>query len=171
MGCEVHLSSDVSRISALRKLCIEDTNYMLLEMPTSSWSDRVVDYVYKICLRGITPIIAHDERNFAQKEEMRNLLYNLDILIQANASSFGMAQFKKYFDNMFKQGMIHVIGSDMHNCTTRPNDMDKAKRYISKRYGDECFSYLMNNANTILSGDDFSYRNMKSFKKKSLFGR
>lgn len=170
-GCEVHLSSDISKMRAVEKLCIANTKYMLLEMPSSPWSDSVIDSVYKLSLLGITPIIAHDERNLIQKEEIRNSLYNLDVLIQVNASSFGVPQLKKYIDSMFRQGMLHVIGSDMHNCDSRPTQMDKAKKYIVKRFGNGCLDYLMNNARIILSGEEFSYGNLKSFKKKSLFSK
>ena len=170
-GCEVHLSSDISKMRAVEDLCIENTKYMLLEMPSSPWNDSVIDSVYKLSLLGITPIIAHDERNLVQKEEMRNSLYNLDVLIQINASSFGIPQLKKYIDSMFKQGLLHIVGSDMHNCDSRPTEMDKAKKYIVKRYGVECFEYLMNNALKILSGEEFSYRDIRSFRKKSLFNK
>ena len=170
-GCEVHLSSDISKMRAVEKLCIENTKYMLLEMPSSPWNDSVIDSVYKLSLLGITPIIAHDERNLIQKEEIRNSLYNLDVLIQINASSFGVPQLKKYIDSMFRQGMLHIIGSDMHNCQSRPTEMDKAKKYIVKRYGSECLDYLMNNAEIILSGEELSYSVFKSFKKKSVFSK
>jgi protein-tyrosine phosphatase len=170
-GCEVHLSFDISKMRAVEKLCIENTKYILLEMPSSPWNDAVIDSVYNLSLLGITPIIAHDERNLIQKEEIRNALYNLDVLIQVNASSFGNPRMKKYIDSMFRKGMLHIIGSDMHNCDSRPNQMDKAKKYILKRYGSECFDYLMNNARIVLSGQELSYRNLKSFRKKSIFGK
>ncbi len=170
LGSEVHLTCDLTRLKFIKSLCVEGTKYMLLEMPSSNWTDNVIDIVYKLTISGVKPIIAHMERNLGQKKELVEALCDLDVLIQINASSFGAPQFKKYIDRMFGQSLIHIIGTDMHNLDTRRPDMNKAEKYIRRRYGDECWSYLMNNAETVLSGRELSYRMLKSFKKKGIFG-
>lgn len=169
LGAEVHLTCDLTKLPDIDKLCIENTKYMLIEMPSSPWSDKVVDCVYKLSISGIKPIIAHMERNFDQNQELIESLLELDVLIQINASSFGISHFKKYFDRMFAGALIHVIGTDMHNLTTRKPDMAKAQKYISKRYGKECWDYLMGNSEKILSGDELSYRELRNYRKKTLF--
>ncbi len=168
-GCEVHLTGDISRISNIRELCIENTDYMLLEMPMKMWTDETVENVYKLTLMGIKPIIAHDERNMHQKMELRNALYDQDVLIQINAPSLSMKEYKKEIDRLFAIGMAHVIGTDMHNLTSRPPCMDKAKKIIKNRYGLECWEYLHNNSTRILGGETISYRDFKSFKKRGIF--
>lgn len=170
-GTEVHLTCDISQMRAVHRLCIEGTNYMLLEMPSSKWNDAVVESVYKLSTIGITPIIAHMERNLIQSEDLLNQLYSLDLLIQINAESFGMASVKKYIDTMMKNKMIHIIGTDMHNLENRKPNIDKAQKYIIKRFGADCWTYLMNNAETVLSGNQLGYRELRSFKKKSMFGQ
>lgn len=170
-GCEVHLTGDISQIPNIRKLCIEDTDYMLLEMPMKMWTDETVENVYKLTLLGIKPIIAHDERNMHQKTELRNALYDLDVLIQVNAPSFMMKEYKKELDRLFSIGMAHVIGSDMHNMTSRPPCFDKAREIVKKRYGAQCWEYLNNNATRILAGETISYRDFKTFKKLGLFSK
>ncbi len=169
LGSEVHLTCDISAMRSVHKLCIEDTDYMLLEMPSSPWSDSIVEAVYKISLKGITPIIAHMERNLRQKPELLSQLYNLDILIQINAESFGIGALKKYIDDMMKNKLIHIIGSDMHNTEQRKPNIDRAQKYITKRYGGECWDYLMNNARSVLKENDLPFRALRSFRKKSLF--
>ncbi len=171
LGSEVHLTCDLTSLSLIKELCIEGTKYMLLEMPSSKWNDTVIDVVYKLSISGIKPIIAHMERNLGQSAELVNALCDLDVLIQINASSFGIAALKKEIDGMFLRGLIHIIGTDMHNLDTRKPDMDRAEKYIKKRYGTECWEYLMNNAGTILSGGELSYRDIKVFKKKGIFTR
>ncbi len=170
-GCEVHLTGDISKIPNIRELCIEGTDYMLLEMPMKMWTDETIENVYKLTLMGIKPIIAHDERNKHQKMELRNALYDQDVLIQVNAPSFMMREYKKELDRLFAIGMAHVIGTDMHNLTSRPPCMDKARRIIKKRYGTECWEYLHNNATRILEGETISYRDFKSFKKLGIFSK
>lgn len=170
LGSEVHMTCDLSKMRAIHKLCIEGTDYILLEMPSSPWSDAVIECVYKMSLKGITPIIAHMERNLRQKPELLNQLYNLDILVQINAESFGFGPLKKYIDNMMKNKLIHIIGSDMHNMENRKPNIDNAHKYITKRYGGECWEYLMNNARSVLKQNSLPFEALKSFKKKTLFG-
>ena len=168
MGCELHLTGDVTNYFDLKELCIENTNYLLLEMPTTPWNDNTIEFAYKLTLMGITPVIAHDERNFHQKQELRNLLYDLDVLIQINAPSLSMHSMRKEVDKMLKLGMGHVIGSDMHNLTSRKPCFDIAQKQIKKRYGEDCWDYFMTNAEKILNDEKISYKDFKSFKKKSL---
>ncbi len=168
-ACEVHVARDITKFSNIRKLCIENTNYMLLEMPHTAWTDKTIDIVYKLTLMGITPIIAHDERNMHQKQELRNSLYDLDVLIQINAPSLFMFTYRKQIDKMMRLGLVHVIGTDMHNLTSRKPCMKKAQKRIIKRYGEECWQYLMQNSEKILNGEEISYKEFKSFKKKCIF--
>ncbi len=170
-GCEVHLTGDISRFPNIRELLIGDTDYMLLEMPMGMWTDDVVENVYKLTLKGIKPIIAHNERNMHQSVQHRNALHDLDVLVQINAPSLMMREYKKDIDTLFGMGMVHVIGTDMHNLTSRPPCMDKAEKIIKKRYGSDCWEYLHNNACRILNGDVISYRDFVPFRKRGLFGK
>lgn len=169
LGSEVHLTCDLSSLPGIEKLCIEGTRYMLLEMPSSKWSDERLDLVYKLTISGIKPIIAHMERNLGQKKELVEALLDLDVLVQINSSSFGVSSLKKELDRLFEGGLIHIIGTDMHNLDTRKPDMDRAEKYIRRRYGNTCWEYLMHNAELILGGEELTYRMLKSFKKKGLF--
>lgn len=170
LGTEVHLSTDLSKIRNIKKLCIDGTNYMLVEMPASPWNESIVECIYKLTLMGIIPIIAHAERNLDQKQDLLDMLYSFDVLIQINAESFGVHQFKGFIDKMMRNAMIHIVGTDMHNTKHRPPNMNKAYKYIKKRYGIECWDYLMENAEKVLEGKKLSYRDFKAFKKKKLFG-
>jgi protein-tyrosine phosphatase len=178
-ACELQLTCDLTKFSGLDRLCIDNTKYILLEMPYTPWSDRTIENAYRLTLKGYIPIIAHDERNIPQNPELRNALYDLNVLIQVNASSFlpashrrgkGLsvvtASYKREIERMMKLGLVHVIGTDMHNMTTRKPCMDEALKRIQQCYGSECVDYLMNNAERILAGETLSYRDFKSFKRK-----
>ena len=167
-GCEVHLTGDLSELSNIDRLCIENTRYMLLEMPTYTWTDNVVENVYKLTLKKILPIIAHDERNMNQPAEFRDALHDLDVLIQVNSDSFGQKVFKKEIDRLMRIGMLHIVGSDMHDMTERKPGMDVAQSVVTKRYGADCWAYLMHNAERILNGEKISYRDFRTFSKKSI---
>ena len=171
LGCEVHLTCDLTGLRGIDRLCIAGTDYMLIEMPVSKWTDNTIDNVYKLSINGIKPIIAHAERNIGQNDELLEALYILDVLIQINAESFGVPSLKKFIDSMMKNKMIHVLGTDMHNLGSRGPKMDKALKYINKRFGAECVDYIMHNADIILDGGEISYRDFRSFKKRSIFGK
>lgn len=168
-ACEVHLTGDIARFSNVGALCIGDTSYMLLEMPRSKWTDTTVDNVYKLTLMGIIPIIAHDERNAVQSAELRRSLHSLNVLVQINAQSLSDPILKKDIDRLMANGMAHILGTDMHNIATRPPCMGKAERVIKKRYGEECWTYLMNNAETVLGGRTVSESDLRAFRKRRLF--
>lgn len=171
LGSEVHLTCDLTRFRDIKRLCIGETDYMLVEMPVSKWNDTTIDMIYKLSISGIKPIIAHAERNIMQDKELLNNLYMLDVLFQVNAESFVMPVFKKFINNMLRSKLLHIVGTDMHNMTTRAPNMDIAVKSIDKRFGPECRDYLMTNAHTILSGGEISYRDMRAFSKKSLLRR
>ena len=171
LGCEVHLTCDLTDFRGIERLCVDGTDYMLLEMPRSKWTDNTIDNVYKLSISGVHPIIAHAERNLKQDNDLLEALYVLDILIQINAGSFGVSSLKKFIDRMMKNKMIHIIGTDMHNLTSRSPVMNNAEKYINKRFGAECWNYLMRNANIILEGEELAYRDLKSFSKKSFFSK
>ncbi|MBQ3427106.1 MAG: hypothetical protein IJH37_08185 [Clostridia bacterium] len=168
-AAEVHLSCDIASLKGIEQLCIGDTRYMLVEMPSSLWTDEVIDRVYKLSISGIKPIIAHMERNIVQKDELLSALYMLDILVQVNAESFAMPVYKKFIGKMMKNKLIHIVGTDMHNLTTRPPDMEKAHKAIIKRFGSDCWEYLMQNAETVLTEGELSYRRLRSFSPKGIF--
>lgn len=170
LASEVHLTCDLTKFSSLEKLRIDGTDYILLEMPSSPWSEKIIDIVYKLTIKGFKPIIAHMDRNFNQNNELINSLYDLDILIQVNAESFSVSSMKKNIDMLMKNKLFHVIGSDMHNMDSRRPNMDIAKKALSKRYGKDCLDYIAAISKSIWNGDDIRYSSMRSFKKKGLFG-
>ena len=170
-ACELHLTCDLTRLDGIEDLCVGKTNYILIEMPVRKWTDDIIDYVYKLSISGLRPIIVHDERNMEQPKEMLDALHSLDILIQINSGSFGMPVYKKFIDRMMKEKLVHLVGTDMHNLSSRPPDMDKGRKNIIKRYGTDCWDYLMGNAEQILNGGRIHYHDMRAFGKKSLFKR
>ena len=84
LGCEVRMMKEIEDIELLRPLCIENTDYILIEMPSGKWNVNDYDALYRISLKGMKPIMAHIERFWDQKDEFYNL-YSLELLYQINA--------------------------------------------------------------------------------------
>lgn len=147
-GAEVHISKNMSKFADLDLLCIEDTNYILLEMPYEKWKDEIFEEIYQITRKGFRPIIAHIDRYISQ-EKLFDDLFSLNILFQMNASAFSDKKLRKKALNLFRNDALHVIGSDMHNLTTRPPNLAEAYDIIDKKFGWEYVDFLKHNSERI----------------------
>lgn len=170
-GCELNICRDFSDDKGLEKLCIEGTNYILLEMPYEPWSESVLEVVYKVGLKGLRPVMAHIDRFLYQKESMLNALFELDVLYQINAEAFLDKGVIKHMDNLFGSGRANFIGTDMHNMKSRTPNMIKAKEKVINYFGEDYWTYLQNNNAALLENSEINPFGHKKLVKKSLFQR
>ncbi len=158
LGCELRVPEEFGAMDRLGELCIEGTNYILCEMSYRKWNMNHYDFLYALTLKGLRPIMAHIERYADKKKELPNLL-SLDLLYQVNAGSFSDRQTKRYIPYLFQMGAVQLIGSDMHNLTTRKPDMKSGADAIASAYGKERLEMLLYNAKAVLdNGDVFLQR-------------
>jgi len=54
---------------------------------------------------------------------------------------------------LFENDGAHVIGSDMHNTSTRPPNLAEAYDFIEKKFGWEYVDFLQNNSTRIVTND------------------
>jgi protein-tyrosine phosphatase len=141
LGCEVHLVPKLSTFPDLQLLCIENTNYILLEMPSSDWKDEDFEEIYQITKLGLKPIIAHIDRYFDMEEQF-NDLFSLNLLFQANAESFFSRNTRRKLYELIKKDALHIIGSDMHNIDSRPPNIAEAYALIENKFGEIYAGYL-----------------------------
>jgi len=160
LGCEVHLVRNLSTAQNLSKLCIENTDYLLLEMPTSKWNDQHFEEVYHIIQLGFRPIIAHLDRYFGVTDRIDELL-SLPVLIQINADAFTRKTDRKEILKLFEEDAVHVIGSDMHNLESRPQNLNCAYQIIDKKYGKDYTKYLKRSCEKILRNEPVSFPHIK----------
>ena len=149
LGCELRVMDEITDAEALKPLCIENTNYILVEMPYKKWSMNHYDFLYALLLKGMRPVMAHIERFREHKNEFGNL-FSLDLLYQVNADAFISGGMKRFVPYLFEHGAAQVIGSDMHNVTSRTSHMKDAQRAIISGYGEDRWNYMQNNAESIL---------------------
>ena len=141
LGSEVHLVQNLSTFSALPLLCIKNTDYILIEMPFSEWKDEDFEEIYRITNLGLKPIIAHIDRYFEISEKFSDL-FSLNLLYQANAESFISHSKRKKLLELFENDSLHILGSDMHNLTSRPPCFAEAHSIIEKNFGKAYSDYL-----------------------------
>lgn len=149
LGCELRVSNEAPKPEELRKLCIENTDYIMVEMPYDEWNANYYDFIYTLILGGMKPIMAHIERFLDHYSDFHNL-YSFDLIYQVNADSFIHPAMKRKLPKLFEDGAIHLIGSDMHDMNKRPPSIKKAANRIIKGYGKYRLNYLMDNAYAVL---------------------
>ena len=133
-GAEVLYFNGMGNIDAVKSLCIDDTNLLLLEMPYSKWTSNMIDDIYRLMTnQNIRIILAHIERCiFYQPKELFYDLLDRGVIMQSNVDYFSNWKTKHKANKLFKKGMIHVIASDCHNMKTRRPNLINCQRYFSQ---------------------------------------
>lgn len=149
LGAEVHMKLDFSAYPDLDMLCIEGTNYILIEMPYGKWHPQLYDCLYSLKLKGLRPVLAHIDRYPGHEKDFYNLR-DLDLLYQVNADSFLRFPERRFMAKLYGKNMIHVLGSDMHDPVERVSHIREAAQTIRKKYGADLLGYLEQNAHIIL---------------------
>ncbi len=151
LASEVNMITDIAEFKHISKLCIENTKYILIEMPYTPWKDWMFDTVYRLTLMGMKPIMAHIDRFLFQEQSLLSTLFELDVLYQVNAELFLTKSISKFADDLLLSGHAHLLGSDMHNLSDRKTTMNMAYEKIVKRYGTACIDYFNENARCVLN--------------------
>lgn len=136
LGAEVAYFSGISRYENIEQLCLGQSRLMLLELPFSPWDGNVVRELYNlICIRGITPVLAHIERYLSiQPRDILRKILALDVLVQMNAENLLHYIPAFHARRLLRSGIVQLLGSDCHNTTDRSFCLGKAAEHL-KKYG------------------------------------
>ncbi|MCK5146966.1 hypothetical protein KAR48_09435 [bacterium] len=141
LACEFHCQTVINLTSPLLTL---DGNgkYALIELPMAQIPMDFGDLIFNLELHGITPILAHPERNTVLMQKP-NLAFDLalkGVLMQINAGSL-MGYFGKRVQQVAElfltHHLCHFVASDAHSSRSRPPHMAEAYRKVARLYGDE----------------------------------
>ncbi len=131
LGAEVLLDNDITEFSGIEKLCIENTNLMLVELPTVRFDPHYTDWLYSISVHNIGLILAHVER-YDYFDEIIDELEELDVTYQINARTILSSAGKSLAKNLYRSGHRVIISSDTHSTTFRKNHMLEAYEKVKK---------------------------------------
>jgi len=125
-GAEYRLEPDLPRRGAKGELMTinDGGRYLLVEMPMDLVPGYAGQVFYELQLQGLTPIIAHPERNpgFARNPALLRELVLHGALVQITAASLtGLlgSRAAATARAFLKQGCVHFIASDAHNSKNR----------------------------------------------------
>lgn len=134
-GAEVYFFSGISECEALPQLTIGGKKCILIEMPPVPWTKNMYSELEAIHSRwALTPIIAHVDRYLGVLSTygIPQRLAELPVLVQANASFFLQPGSRGRALRMLKKDQIQLLGSDCHNLSTRPPNLEKALQVIGR---------------------------------------
>ena len=140
VGAEVYSFRGIGKEDATPRLCIDDTDVLLLEMPFKQWEEEVYRDVRELVFRRkLRVVLAHVERytGFQKDRSVWDEVMGLPVTIQMNAESFLKFGMKRRFCmNLLRQeeGRV-IIGSDCHNLSSRAPNLADAIGYIEKKAG------------------------------------
>ena len=156
LGAEVLYFPGISEAEEISELTIGDSNCILIEPPMTPWTDSILDEIMRVGKeRNCRPIIAHVDRymTYLGDKTLISRVQERNMLVQVNADYFlNPATSRKALKHL-KQGNIHLIGSDCHNLTNRPQNLGKVRRLASENGLAEEFTMLSRNAALLLKGN------------------
>ncbi|MFN2168389.1 MAG: tyrosine-protein phosphatase, partial [Anaerolineae bacterium] len=143
LGTEAHLIPGLAkRVEAGEVATINNTGkYLLVELPVHSLPDNTKEEIFQLRLQGVTPIIAHPERNpqLAMLPELIPALIDMGCLMQVTAMSVtGGAgpEVLRFTHRLLRQGMVHLIASDAHSAGDRRPELSTAVAVAGEVMGD-----------------------------------
>ncbi|WP_028401698.1 tyrosine-protein phosphatase [Ectobacillus panaciterrae] len=153
----------------------ETNKYVLVEFPANHVPRYAESLLYDMQLKGLTPIIAHPERNAAIIERS-SVLYKLiekGALAQLTAASltgdFGK-NIKKFSMQLIEHNLVHMLASDAHNITNRPFKLRDAYGTLEKEFGAETLYLFQENVYSIIAGKPVYKSDPEPVRRRKLFG-
>ncbi|MFC4409995.1 tyrosine-protein phosphatase [Chungangia koreensis] len=157
IGQEIRLFEEIDHaLLSKNVLSLNDTEYVLVELPSSHIPKYVERLFYDLLVQGNIPIIAHPERN-AEIVENPDKLYRLvkngalsQVTTAAVAGKLGK-KIQKLSLQLIEYDLSHLIASDAHNTTNRSFFWQEALKVIEKKLGSDKLALLETNSVDLIS--------------------
>ncbi len=153
LGAEVFLDNDINAYPDIDKLCIEGTNFLLVEFPTGAYRPEMAEWIYEITLKDIVPIIAHVDR-YPKRNQIMDDLTGVNIKYQINSSRFLSIRGRRILKDIFKYYRHYIPSSDMHNNFTRRCTMGEAREKANKYFPQLAHELFSENAKRLFKEKD-----------------
>ncbi|AGE23904.1 phosphotyrosine protein phosphatase [Geobacillus sp. GHH01] len=153
----------------------EETPYILVEFPFDHVPRYANQLLFEMQLKGLTPVIAHPERN-SEIIEKPDRLYELvqkGVLTQVTAASvagFFGKNIQKFSMQLIEANWVHFIASDAHNLTSRSFQMRTAYDTIDCEFGIDAVYFFQENAEQLVNGQTVYRDEPVRIKKKKFLG-
>lgn len=153
LGAEVAYFDGMGNCETLDALQLGQTKLLLVEMPFSNWTNRMVEDICEIPVQlGLIPVLAHINR-YRDKQQFpkyKDKLLHSGVYFQCNAEAFLTLKTRRWALNLLKKGYIHFLGSDCHNLASRSPRLNEARAVIETKLGNEFLENLDREAQYLL---------------------
>jgi len=152
-----------------------NSTHILIEFSSQSIPHYTEKLFYDIEMCGLTPVIAHPERNaeFLANPDKLYELVRKGALAQLTTGSllgyFGK-EIQKFSKQLIEADLVHFIATDAHNNTSRSFNISQAYEEIVKRYGIGHAAYFTKNAQLMLESKPIYGNQPQPIGKKKFFG-
>lgn len=164
-GAEVHIAHNL--MEEIRKnrnsLVINRLSYMFVEFPSRHVFSGVKELFFELMSEGITPIVAHPERNsvFARSPSVLYELIQMGGLAQANSGSLSGIygrEAEQAVLRFLEMNLIHFIASDGHNKISLAPRLSEARKTVEGIIGEEASTALVkDNPGAVLKDKEIPY--------------
>jgi protein-tyrosine phosphatase len=142
LGSEMRICSELRQPAGNERLyTLNGSRYLLVELPANDYPLYTDEALFDLQLRGLTPILAHPERNGAIQGNigLMNRLVQRGVLGQLTGDSLlpdAPRMVRKTAEAMLARGLVHLIASDGHNAVSRPPRMAAAVEAAAPMVGE-----------------------------------
>jgi len=141
LGAEIYMSPDLHDFVRSGNVSLDsDGRHVLVELPMHEIPPYAQPQLLSLVSEGITPVVAHPERNLriVRDYEILFLLSRAGILFQVNSGSllghFGK-EVKKTANSILSSGLCHFVASDAHNSGSRGFSVKDTRVAVEKILG------------------------------------
>ncbi|WP_264174539.1 CpsB/CapC family capsule biosynthesis tyrosine phosphatase [Clostridium algoriphilum] len=144
----------------MRYICIPIYQNSIKKRRYGQFPIYTEDVFYKLMLLGAKPILAHPERNLKimKNHDLIINLINQGVMMQINAGSLlgdNGKDIKKTAQEFLKRNMIHILGSDGHNITSRKTKLKEAYKIVEK-VNVKLYNWIIENQTNIINNVDLT---------------
>jgi len=161
-GAEVHTCNAFGRkiIDGLAGTINHSGKYVLVEFPFQTINPGTSEELFRLKHKGITPIIAHPERNilFQRDTDLLHDMVGMGCLVQITAMSITGELGEEAMgcaSTLLQRHLAHVIASDAHSTWGRPPILSNGVKVAAKILGSmaEARKMVTDIPRAILCGD------------------
>ena len=131
LGAEVLICDGMERLDGLSRLCREETDELLLEMPFYQWPESIWETLYRLLeRRDIRIVLAHADRY--PPEDIERLIED-GVPLQLNAECLAKPLRRRRYLSWIESGAVQYLGSDIHMLGKGYRDFEKCRSLLEKR--------------------------------------
>lgn len=131
-GAEVLVDNDLSEYEDIKKLCIQGTNLLVVELSYTTYSKYYPEWLFSLSVQGISLILAHIER-YPYFDRLHHNLEGTNITYQINAETLLSASGRGLAKRLYQAGHQVIASSDTHGIAYRKNYMLEAYKKMEKK--------------------------------------